>query len=316
MSRCAIIGSWEDLDTYVPSWGLPSGYLAPGACHVPPACDDDSNDADSSDDASISSGGLMVDDFDSPDDNPTTPGLMVDDFDSPDDNPPMPGLMVDDFDGDFDEFAWQVRQDVKYAARCLDDHGLVVFKSQLSHSDLDEWLEAMHNVNQAGLSEREPFDNTHFSYNGCPDLPLEKYMELILDPNFRRVVNALLTPGWTVRPSMGGDVVRAGSTSHQLLHSDWPDYKTNSMRWGYALVCSIALEDIPEDFAAIRFNPWSTPKATWYENRDSNWELRGSSVSLKKGDILLRDCRCPHSGMPNKHDRDRVLPGSPWNPSP
>ena len=45
-----------------------------------------------------------------------------------------------------------------------------------------------------------------------------------------------------------------------------------------------------------------------YQNEEDG-KLCGLQVPLAKGEMLIRDCRMAHSGMPNETSNDRVLPG-------
>ena len=82
--------------------------------------------------------------------------------------------------------------------------------------------------------------------------------------------------------------------------------------------CHIALCDVPAEHAALRVVPWSVPgwQRLPYPDKEEQGMLCGCSLPLQKGDVLLRDCRMAHAGMPNESSIDRVLPGSPLNPSP
>ena len=81
------------------------------------------------------------------------------------------------------------------------------------------------------------------------------------------------------------------------------------MELEYALVVSLALHDIPAEQAALRIVPWCTRgyNSEPYLNEEDG-KLCGFQVPLFKGEILIRDCRMAHSGMPNFKCRDRVLP--------
>ena len=159
------------------------------------------------------------------------------------------------------------------------------------------------------LWEREPYDNTHWSYGGCELLPHEYYARLEEDNALRELCHKVLSPGWMFGKRTG-DLVTRYSPSWQRLHSDWSKYPTYSMGLGYGLVVSLALHDTPAEQAALRIVPWCTPnyKSLPYQNEEDG-ELCGFQVPLAKGEMLIRDCRMAHSGMPNKTNNDRVLPG-------
>ena len=79
---------------------------------------------------------------------------------------------------------------------------------------------------------------------------------------------------------------------------------------GYGLVVSLALHDTPAEQAALRIVPWCTPNYNMqpYQNEEVG-KLCGFQVPLAKGEMLIRDCRMAHSGIPNETNNDRVLPG-------
>ena len=107
-----------------------------------------------------------------------------------------------------------------------------------------------------------------------------------------------------------GDLVTSNSSSAQRLHSDWREYPTHSRALGYALVVTLALHDVPAEQAALRIVPWCTANYDMepYQNEEDG-KLCGFQVPLAKGEMLIRDCRMAHSGMPNETNNDRVLPG-------
>ena len=104
-------------------------------------------------------------------------------------------------------------------------------------------------------------------------------------------------------------MVTSNSPSSQPLHSDWSEYPTNSRALGYALVVSLALHDVPAEHGALRIVPWCTASYDIepYQNEKDN-KLCGFQLELFKGELLIRDCRVAHSGMPNNSNNDRVLP--------
>jgi len=281
---------------------------------VPPAGYVNSNDDDSCDDASISCDAPLSELLD--DDNACKCGPRADNSIRSVDLLPLEVAPVFDISFLYQRVMFRMHH-VEQAAKILDTHGFCVFPSRLTNDCLDVWLLAMGKVDRNGCSERDPFDGTHFSFGSCEDLPMHCFQALMDDMNLRDVVDSLLSPGWYFC-SCGGDVVTSFSPSAQVLHSDWAEYPTCSMKYGYALVASIALCDVPPEFAALRVVPWSCDafKRLPYPDADSLGNLHGNPLPLQKGHILLRDCRAAHSGMPNACDRDRILPGSPLNPSP
>ena len=108
----------------------------------------------------------------------------------------------------------------------------------------------------------------------------------------------------------GGDVCKAGEPCFQHLHSDWAQYPLCDTMYGIPLVASIALSDINENFAPIRIvsKQQVIDSPLPVDDQGSIWGQEYFAC-LRKGDILLRDCRIPHSGTPNGTGSNRCLPG-------
>ena len=110
--------------------------------------------------------------------------------------------------------------------------------------------------------------------------------------------------------SNGGDVCKAEEHKYQKLHSDWEEYPLHDCHYGIPLVASIALCNIPKSFAPIRIvsKDRFVVQTLPCDDQGSIWGHEYFAC-LEKGDILLRDCRVPHSGTPNTTLRNRCLPG-------
>ena len=198
---------------------------------------------------------------------------------------------------------------VKHADSILYQYGCCVLKSSLEPEFLDAWLQKMKQIPITSLYEGERYDQTHFTYGGCELLPHEYYVRLEEDNALLELCHEVLSPGWRFG-KRSGDLVTRNSLSSQLLHSDWTKYPTNVMSLGYGLVVSLALHDMPSEQAALRIVPWCTANYDMepYQNEEDG-KLCGLQVPLAKGEMLIRDCRMAHSGMPNETNNDRVLPG-------
>ena len=155
--------------------------------------------------------------------------------------------------------------------------------------------------------------------NGHPLLDYKMYEEIFTCGDLCDALD-LLAPNWTIG-TRGGDKVKAGSQSHQLLHSDWPEYSTRSMKKGFALAVSLAVHDVPSHRAAIRVVPWSAPGWTELDDDGTYADCiggmrQGFYAEMLAGDILIRDVRAAHAGSANHASQDRVLPGvqiyHPW----
>ena len=198
---------------------------------------------------------------------------------------------------------------LKQAASSLYQYGCCVLPCSIAHHELEEWHRELGQIPHEQLKERNPYDGSRFTFGGHKALPHWRYHQLERDPWLLALCNRVLRPGWQCGKHTG-DVVARRSSSSQPLHSDWSLYDTDSLKLGYALVVSLAVHDIDIDQAALRIMPWCYPGYSRlpYQNSDSTG-LLGLQVALARGEMLVRDCRMAHSGMPNFTEQDRVLPG-------
>ena len=198
---------------------------------------------------------------------------------------------------------------IEQASSTLYQYGCCILQCSLPTSELEEWHRDMIQLPVEQLTERNPIDGSRFTYGGHKALPHWRYKRLEMDPMLLALCNRVLRPGWAYGKHTG-DVVVKRSFSSQELHSDWPNYDTDSREFGYALVVSLAVHDIETDQAAIRIMPWCNPgyDRLPYQNSSSG-RLCGFQIPMTQGEMLVRDCRMAHSGMPNYTGHDRVLPG-------
>ena len=187
------------------------------------------------------------------------------------------------------------------------DHGFAITSSGIEEKQLNDFHLHLESLQDLDALERSPYDKTHYGFNKHPDLDYRFYDNLMETPHLKNCLD-LLVPGWK-RGRYGGDRVKAGSTSHQKLHSDWSAY--TSMEFGFAIAVSLALRDIPADHAAIRGVPWSCwgYKREPYADVNEDGQRAGVRLSLFRGELLIRDCRAAHAGAPNDHHVNRNLPG-------
>ena len=107
----------------------------------------------------------------------------------------------------------------------------------------------------------------------------------------------------------GGDVVQPGSLA-QALHSDYPSYAIRSMAQGYSLAVSLATTDIDLDCAPIRIASWSDRRSHKFQESPVDEPVdMADLITMRKGDLLIRDVRCPHGGSYHSGTRMRYLPG-------
>lgn len=200
----------------------------------------------------------------------------------------------------------------------FDRHGAVIFPSFVADSLLYELMLAQQRFVPTDTSMRDPFDGSRYS-TGSRVTPLA-YAELFKCPMLCMAIAALADHGgssWQCGPLLnpvrfgkgGGDVARARAGSWQEVHSDSAWFPTSNMSRGYFLVFSIACSIVAPTFAPIAIFPWSLRA---YQSLPYPQDARGDTsflISLKKGEVLLRDCRAAHCGTPNLTDSDRFLPG-------
>ena len=107
--------------------------------------------------------------------------------------------------------------------------------------------------------------------------------------------------------------MQPGTESWQLLHSDDWGYQLNSMQRGYSLCASVAVMDVPVAFAPVRLVPWNV--LSHYRDfpscdlTDLPWQSNEHLLTMRKGELLIRDIRAAHSGSPNCTDLARPFPG-------
>ena len=111
---------------------------------------------------------------------------------------------------------------------------------------------------------------------------------------------------------VAGDVVGGDVCEWQHFHSDWPGYKTNSMKWGAALVVGVGVGEIPVGFAPTAVIPWNIMRSLstdGYYHPAGVTDAREWFVTLKHREVFLRDARVCHAGSPNLYSEDRALMG-------
>ena len=87
---------------------------------------------------------------------------------------------------------------VKHAASILYQYGCCVLKSSLEPEFLEEWLQKMKQIPITTLRQRDPYDNTHFSYGGSDCLPNGYYERLEEDNALRELCHEVLLRGLEV----------------------------------------------------------------------------------------------------------------------
>ena len=105
----------------------------------------------------------------------------------------------------------------------------------------------------------------------------------------------------------GGDYADVNSNA-QSLHTDYMGYDLRSMQYGYVLAVSIAVAPIGKEDAPIRIVPWSDKRGLEYPDFPQEDPEMAEMVTMQKGDILIRDVRCPHGGCVNTSSNPRLLP--------
>ena len=91
--------------------------------------------------------------------------------------------------------------------RSVYDHGFAILASGIEEQLLDAFRSHLESLQDYGPSERSPYDKTHYSLNGHPDLDHRFYDNMLVDPILIDCLDHL-SPGW-VRGRDGGDRVKA-----------------------------------------------------------------------------------------------------------
>ena len=215
-------------------------------------------------------------------------------------------------------------ENVEEATNAFHEHGFCIIRSGLSPQTLTKWnLSLLNRVPDLIANPCAYRGSGRFTFNVLG-------YELKFCPHFAefRALSTLHTllasiHGCSPNPANtwwenscayyvkgnGGDVCLAGEPMYQPLHSDWARYPLHEAQFGYPLVASVALMSIPCTFAPIRIISKQVNVGTKLPNDDQGTIWGSVHVGcLEQGDILLRDCRIPHSGTPNLTAFHRILP--------
>ena len=206
--------------------------------------------------------------------------------------------------------------------RTFDQFGCCIVPSAVAHCDLDSLARFMCSGGDGlGWDSRGPG-------RFCVNMPGRQltddphYVPFTYSPVLAAVVEALVCDslqGW-MGPHMqwqrfksGGDVVQPHTESWQLLHSDDWGYPLKSMCRGYSLCASVAPMDIPVALAPLRLIPWNVLRHySHYPSSDFDdvpFQCTENLVTMRKGELLIRDSRVAHSGSPNLSQVVRPFPG-------
>ena len=215
-----------------------------------------------------------------------------------------------------------VRYETKHSGlvQTFDKYGVVLFDSGLPCSTLSDLYDSMlrcpHKSSRGG---------SRWCTNHADNRKLKCYNEVMCLESLHMALDqltefSLMTwtaeqrpkSTWQFNSRIGGDVVPAKELTSQRLHTDWGTMATSSMVYGFCLAVSVAPGDIDPTMAPLCLIPWSEPCAR--KNSGSYYfglgELPASYLlTLKKGEIMIRDVRACHGGTPNVSSVPRCLPG-------
>ena len=202
-------------------------------------------------------------------------------------------------------------------AEAFDAKGAVIIQSNLSDVDLDTMLAFFAN---GAVEKKAHGDNPgRWRYRPRSDLAyaallgssqLQDALDILTDFSLRGCQEPGLHADAWQYGNRGGDETEPSTDNFQELHSDWPSYANTSWKFGYGLVVSLALHDVPLELAPIRLVPWNKLKhSQQYPKLETDKFLQGYEVTLKRGELLIRDCRAAHGGCPNLDvQKARMLP--------
>ena len=200
------------------------------------------------------------------------------------------------------------KQLVSMMLAVFDEQGYVVVPSLLSDLQLTALHKAFLNVPKLRWEPRDPNNRwscTHRLNNLDPDWPLVWQCPMV--DAFVKGVCELLDCQVCVG-SVGGDVVSPGARAQQL-HSDWGRYDLCSMKYGYIMAVSIATVDVGAELAPLRICSWSDRRGHKYPQFGIETSDLCVSVTMQRGDLLIRDVRTCHGGSANFSSVSRPLPG-------
>ena len=191
--------------------------------------------------------------------------------------------------------------------------GAVIIQGDIDQNILDSFQEELQSDAATKVPTSYP-GRLRYRLGPPSECPIRGFRHMLASKKLASALDRISFHGsgstaWT--PSYcGGDEVAPLTANMQVLHSDWPDYPTSSMRLGYALCVSLALNDVPRHRAPIRFVPWSRlwRKAEYPQFGGEDVYTEGFEVTLKAGEFLIRDCRAAHGGTPNLTTSTRCLP--------
>ena len=193
----------------------------------------------------------------------------------------------------------------KELAEVVDEKGFVVFPSGLQDNALQEIAEAfMSSPKWVGRSPGNRWSvNSEANYNQ--------------NQSWQRLHQGLAGQVLTQLAQRSGHPLCIGVAggdyalpcNAQSLHSDFLSYDICCMIYGYSLCVSVAVEDIKVEDGPIRIVPWSDRNGHAFPDMISEHPSMAVMVTMKKGDMLIRDVRCPHGGSAKFTEKGRLLPG-------
>ena len=139
----------------------------------------------------------------------------------------------------------------------------------------------------------------------------------VLGGDFKEIVHGV--EEWGIH-TIGGDFVHPGALTGQHVHADgrgsggWDERPKDADEefcpWA---VASIAVHDIDENMAPLLFYGWEAmyqhSESTPPESGDVLLSRSDAAVTMRRGDILIRNPKVWHAGSANLGNHVRYLPG-------
>lgn len=179
----------------------------------------------------------------------------------------------------------------------------------LSNAINTEHIDALNEKMQADIRSVEKERGIDDNYQGVRPPPFHPYLykDILFNPFAIAVSHALFGDGCKLN-TYGANTAFAGSKPQQV-HADatqlWPDLKQATPC--HALVVNVALVDVDETNGATIAWPGTHLDTRLYSGNRfptdemcATWPRAAGRVCTQRGDLVLRDLRVWHGGMPNK----------------
>ena len=201
---------------------------------------------------------------------------------------------------------------IEAALKALDQDGVVVLRQAIAAENVDKLGQRMLE-DLANFSQDSEIDN---NYQGLRPPPFHPFLfeDIVFNESVIAISQALLGPEATLT-SYGANTAFIGSTP-QRVHADAVAPEPGPYHACQLMVVNVPLVDMTEENGATIFWP-GTHKDTRLHSGNRHpteamieeWEAKRPSerTIVQRGDIVLRDMRVWHGGMPNRSQSHRPM---------